>query len=469
MEIKKKYFIFSIIVLFNIVLKSLFADHASFNYDEIISVKDTLLHFGHIKHEAEWDNNPPFFYYCLWVWHSIIPISEFNSRLLSIVFVSFSIGFSFLFSIKYLNNRTSFFSVVLLSLSNFLTYYSLETRTYSLVVFLVLLSTLQLFKYIEKPSLINLLVLSLINFLIIYSHYISGIVLLMQFLFIGIYYKKLIKPFISIQTIFICGLIFLRFTKKQFLHIINFNKKGDFWLQTATIDDLYETIKNLFYNQFTLYFFILAIVVYIYNFLRKKKEETRNAQIYCFLIGICPIFFLFFIGIFKTVFLDRYLIFCIPFATILMSFQLTRDKLVGFGSFIILFIIQIVNYKLMKDSSMDYRSISEIVKHNESKGDYIVINTKDNLGLFEYYYDKPKFLRYKNIDSLCRTQNIYGVNDLESLKEINFARRNKIFLIQSFHKIGKNNNPLEEYLTSKYKKVYSTNFFNGVEFNVFKN
>ena len=93
-----KYLFFILIVIANIVLKSIYLDATPFWYDEMISVKDTQLDFGHIKHESEWDNNPPFYYYCLWVWHSIIPVSEFSSRFLSVLFVSFSIGLLYLFA-----------------------------------------------------------------------------------------------------------------------------------------------------------------------------------------------------------------------------------------------------------------------------------------------------------------------------------------------------------------------------------
>ena len=72
--------------IFNIVFKFIYIDHSAYSYDEMISVKDTLLDFGHIKHESEWDTNPPFYYYCIWCWQKIAGLSEFGIRSFSALF-----------------------------------------------------------------------------------------------------------------------------------------------------------------------------------------------------------------------------------------------------------------------------------------------------------------------------------------------------------------------------------------------
>jgi uncharacterized membrane protein len=467
--IKNKYFIFFSVVIINIFLKSFFSGHTPFNYDEMISIKNTKLDFGHIKHEAEWDNNPPFFYYCLWVWHKVIPVSEFSSRFLTVVFMSLGIGLSFLFSLKYFDFKTAFFSTILLTLSNFLSYYSLEVRTYSLVFFLALLSTNLFFKFIEKPKIANLLLLSLVNFLIIYSHYISGIIIVIQYLFILIYYKKNALFFFSFQTIAICGLVFIRFTKKQFLNIFHFNDSGEFWLKTATFDDLLLTIKNLYNGEFIALFFTLGFLTFLYFYFMDKSQKSMKIQVYCFLLGICSVLFLFFLGLYKAVFLDRYLIFCIPFATILVSSQLVRFKTVGVYIFLIVFIFQVIYFKREKDSGMDYRGLAKLIKEIRIEKDLIIINTSDNLELFEYYMDKNIFLKYKNLDSLAKSQEIYAVNSIEEVNSISFPKNSRVFLIQSYHKINKTTNQIQEYLAEKKHQKYSSVLYNGIEFSVFGN
>ena len=263
MILRNRCFFFFLIVLINVLVKSLYADFSSFTFDESISVRNCFIYVWDIKYEAEWDNNPPFYYYCFWVWHKLIPINEFNSRFLSILFVSLAIGVSFLFARKYFNKTTAFYTAILLSLSNFLAYYSLEARSYALVLLLALLSSWQFFKYLNTSTWQNLLLLSFINFLLIYTHYISGIILLAQYVFVGLYQKKQVKFFLLFQTAVLLSLVLLRFTKKQYLNIFGFNSKGDFWLKTATGKDLLDALENLFYNRFSAVFFIIVLIIFI--------------------------------------------------------------------------------------------------------------------------------------------------------------------------------------------------------------
>ncbi len=466
---KRTYLFFALIVLVNVFLKLIYCNYSPFSYDEIISVKDTLLDFGHIKHEAEWDNNPPFYYYCLWVWHTMLPISELNSRLLSVIFASIAIGLGFLFAQKHFGNKTAFFSAALLTVSNFLTFYAQETRTYALVLLLVMISSFLFFKYVQKPGYANLLLLSFVNFLIIYSHYIAGLVLVAQYAMIFFYHKKNIKVYFLVQTLFIGLLVYLRFTKKQFLNIFNYNHKGDFWLKKATFNDLLTGVSEIFSSKIVACICVLVLLVFCFNYVRNNSDKQfKEVKTYCLLLGLVSILLLFFLGTFKALFLPRYLVFCVPFATILIVYQLTELKWVGVGVVCTLIAIQLPGLKIKKESGMDYRSIASLIKTNKKDNDHVVINTRDNLILFEYYYNKNNFLRYRNIDSLCGTEKIYGMNELNDLRGLNYEPNSHVFLIQSFHKLDKTNNPMEEYLASKASKIYTTNFYKGVEVNIFK-
>ncbi len=467
MILNNKYFLFLLIVIFNIIIKSIFLDVTPFWYDEMISVKDTQLDFGHIKHESEWDNNPPFYYYCLWVWHTIIPVSEFNTRFLGVLFISFAIGLTYLFANKYFSNKIAIATCILLSLSNFIFFYSQEARAYSLVLLLSIISAFQFFKYLNNSGVLNLIILSLINFLIIYTHYISGLIVFVQYVMILFFYRKKILPFFGIQSLIIIGLILLRFTKKQFLNIINFNKKDDFWLKPAKFQDLINSISELFYNNFTAIIFVVVLLVYTFFYFSKKSEDKDHVKIYCLLLGFFSIFFLFTIGIFKPIFLARYLIFCIPFATILVVHQLFRFNKTGVIMVLVLIAFQSYSITIVKRLSSDYRSLAKVVNEYKKPDDIVIINTKDNKGLYLYYsYDH--FLREEAFDSLCTINHIYALNDTSDLNKINYGKKPNIFLIQSFHNLKNNINPVEKYFIKRNKKVFSTKFYNAIEFTVFK-
>lgn len=469
MKEERKYIIFFLIVAANVFLKALFSDYSPFSYDEIISVKNTLLDFGHIKHEAEWDNNPPFYYYCLWVWHQIIPISEYNSRLLSVLFVAFAIGLTFLFTSKYFNVNIGISTALLLSLSNFVTYYSQETRAYSLVLLLVMTSSILFFRYLNKSTIWNLLFLSLINFLIVYSHYIAGLVLVVQYLFIILFKKEKVKLYIPIQTGLIVLLIFLRFTKKQFNNILNFNHKEDFWLKPAGFKELLQAFSELFYNNTTAIVFIFLGLVFVFQYIKGRQEDVFKVKLYCFFLGFLTILLLFSIGTFKALFLPRYLIFCIPFATIVVIYQLSDLKLYGYYLVALLVCLQLFVIQLRKNSDTDYRSIAHVIKANKSPNDAVIINTRDNLLLFQYYYNRDNFMKYKDLDSVSKAENIFGINTLEKLQTVDLKPNTFTYLIQSFHKIRQENNVFKEFISKNHQILFTTTSYDGIEFSVFKN
>lgn len=468
MVVKNRYLIFLLIVSVNIILKLYYADINPFWYDEIISVKNTLLDFGHIKHEAEWDNNPPFYYYCLWVWHKLFPISEFNSRLLSVIFISVSIGLVFVFAQKHFNTKTAFLTVILLSLSNFLTFYAQEARAYSLVLLLVLVSTILFFKYLKTPSIPKLIILSLVNFLIIYTHYIAGIVLMVQYLVILCFFRNHVKNYFTIQSVILIILVLVRFTKKQFLNILNFNNKKDFWLKPAKFDDLVSAVSELFFNPITAIVFTIIFFIFIFNYYKSSVDDNYKVKLYCLLLGFGSVLVLFTIGTYKSVFLPRYLIFCIPFAALIVVHQFTLYYKYGWGALITLICIQLFSCRLAKSKGQDYKSVANVIKVFKKSEDAVIINTRDNLLLFVYYYNKNYFVKYKNLDSICAVENIYGINDTSQLKAITIHSNSKVFLLQSFHNLSNIENILKENIGLHFKQIYSSTSFKGVEFSIFK-
>ena len=177
---KNIYLYFFIVFIVNFLFKIFYLDYSSFWFDEIISVQSASLDFGHIKHVSEWDKNPPFYYYCLSVWIKLINDSEYTVRLLSVIFSSLAAGFVFILANKWINKTTAIISSFLFLSSDVLYYYSHEARAYSLILLLSLISTYFYFKLKESYSYKLIIALGVVNFLMIYTHYISGIIIVFQ-------------------------------------------------------------------------------------------------------------------------------------------------------------------------------------------------------------------------------------------------------------------------------------------------
>ncbi len=462
------YFLFFFIL--NFILKILFLEHNPFSYDEIISVGITQKDFGHVKHDAEWDNNPPFYYYCLWVWLKIFPITEFYSRLMSVLFTSTAVSLAFILIRKKLNIFTAILTCLFLSLSNIILFYAHDARAYSLILLLGVVSTLLFFKFLEKPSYFNLFFLALTNFLILYSHYIAALIIVGQYLFILFVEKRQFLKLYVYQNLFIIGFVLLRFTKKQFKLIFNFNINGDFWLKPATFDDFLYSINQLF---FTYNLFVLTFLLSIFGFyfvLKKKRNENIKFLIYCFIIGYFSILILYVLGSFKAVYLDRYLIFTIPFVIIFNIYCISKIKKVGAYISALIIIPLIININLCPLKGMDYKPVATIIKQQNYKNEScILINTSDNLNLFYYYYDYTNFVNVRKHDSLILKEKIFGINDTNQFNDLNIQNYKLIYLVQSFNKKnGNGEDIIRKFLKQYYNQIFYTNTFMATEFSIFK-
>lgn len=457
---------FFIIVFVNIALKIICLDYSSLWFDEVVSVECAWLDFGHIKHVSEWDNNPPFYYYLLSVWVKIFNDSEFCVRLLSVIFSSLAGGVTFLFANKFFNKTTAILSSLLFISSNFLFYYSHEARAYSLVLVLVLLSSYMFLNFTLKNKWIHVFLLGFINFLIVYTHYISAIVILFQILMALIYFDK--KNIIKISSSYVITLLLIifRFTNKQYLLIFSFkNPENKFWLEKSNFSMLIEVLRDFFLNNYLIFPFFILIVLGVLVAL--KNKEIKLNVIYSLFIGIGSIIFLFIIRKKISIFLDRYLIFSIPFIFILIAFDLSTLKTSKYFYFIFftiafIFIIKI-NFTTLKP--MDYKNMVNFIKYFKTKNDLIIVKQSAIPILFGYYYEKD-FLKNKK-KTLPDTTNVILCNSFIN-PNININNFNRIIILDVFNDNELNNKNFLINL-SKYKKKQSDyTFYKGINISFYQ-
>jgi uncharacterized membrane protein len=382
---------FLIIVLVNILFKVIQLDFSSFWYDEIVSIESASLDFGHIKHVSEWDNNPPFYYYCLSVWIKLFNDSEFCVRLLSVIFSSLSAGVIFLLANKFFNKSTAIIASFLYLSSNFLYFYSHEARAYALISLLVLVSSYLFLNFKEKNTWKHIVFLGIINFLIAYTHYIAGLVLVFEVLFVLFYFDKKQKVKFLNSVLISILLIFIRFTKKQFLLIFAFNSpESTFWLKKSEFSYLQEVLSEFFFDYYLIIPLLLVITVGIVLSHKYKNEKSNFEVIYSLIVGLGSIIIVYLVGIKVSIFLDRYLIFAVPFIYILIAYSFSFIKNKYFGIiFSMLFLIYFsfkIDYKTPKP--MDYKNAVGFIKHITTAEDLIIVKFNAVPSLFCYYYEK---------------------------------------------------------------------------------
>lgn len=459
-----------LLLLLNIVVHSFNLGDEPFWYDEIVSVKASLLDFGHIKHMAEWDNNPPFYYYCVWVWTKIFGITEAGVRSLNMLFHLGSVILLFRFISKNLNVLIATISSLLFSLNDFIFYYTHEARCYTLTVFLVIASSVIFFNLLKKTSKLNIFLFGLVNFLLIYTHYIAGISFAIQLCFVVVFHRNKIKPYLWSLLITILFVV-IRFSKKQFLIIFGFNSRSDdFWLQKATADDLKTVLFQLFSNTniaFLLWGFTgLSIVSFLY-FSKRYNKDAKNLILYAFGLSVITVLIIYVIGSITPLFLGRYLLFTIPFFCVLIPLFSFTNKILQYILIVLSFgLTYNINYSPKKPSN--YKLAVNVVKQLEKiEKPKIIIQTKDVTALFAYYYDVEIFKDYKNLKKNLNALNIFESENFSEFETINVNDSKFLILLQTFD-TESDTRKLFDYMNAKGFLSKTTNAIRGVRVTCFR-
>lgn len=459
-----KLFLFIVFVA-NLLFRLYNIDLAPFSYDESITLKDTLLDFGHIKHEAEWDANPPFYYYCIWIWVKIFGTSEFTLRAFSALMSALSLLIVSPFLAKNYSRTSSLAFVLIFTFHPVIFYYAQEARCYSLVLLLTSLTLVVFKNFMNKPSAKSIVLLALFNFLLLYTHYITFFILFFQLVII-LASKNNFK-FFSISAVLTLILILIRFTKKQFLVIfgVGTNSVKDAWIQHSTIGDYAQFIEKMYFH-YLIYIAVVLISGYLLYKSFKSDHETKFIILFIGLTSLLAPILFFVIGTFTPIFIDRYVLYAIYLSFIAIAISCHFQK----SSYLIvlaLIIFSLVKFNWCYNKGFDMRSVAEFVKTNQ-KDNMVIINTKDLTGLFLYYYNKDIF---KQIDENGKydlsSKNIYSASSLADFKSLDLDKQRSILLFQGFDNEASNKD-IYGHFREKGFSIQYFNIFTGIKFVLLK-
>ncbi len=215
--------------------------------------------------------------------------------------------------------------------------------------------------------------------------------------------------------------------------------------------------------------FYLALIIYVlFTIIRNKNKIQDQFVVYSLISGIGTIVFLFFLGLIKPLFLDRYVLFTLPFVYIFLATTLCKLRGLGLVALSIVFVVGLSKISFVKDCGMDYRNITSLVKKLKKADDLVIINTKDNLHLFCYYFDKELYLSNKKTDSLFNNISIIGVEDTIHLMKYKDMNKSRVILVQSYHTINNRKDLVGRFLDQHEKVLYNDNSNKGIELSIYK-
>ena len=170
------------IFLLGLALRMYNLDSQSLWFDEAYSYKMSRLGLlGILKTiVSESENHPPVYYWILHLWTSLLGYSEFSLRLFSAITGSLTIPLIYLFGKTIFNKTVGLFAALILATAPYQIYYAQEARSYTLIVFLAILSYYFFIRLSDRYSAGNGIGYLLTCIALIYTHFLGALVIIAQ-------------------------------------------------------------------------------------------------------------------------------------------------------------------------------------------------------------------------------------------------------------------------------------------------
>jgi hypothetical protein len=191
-----------LILFLSFMMRYFLLDWNSYWLDELFSVYDRGIRLGSalevLRYHQDIGSIKPLYEFLLFNWMSLFGHSEVATRLLSTIYVTLSILFLYLFTLRIFRRRIAIASTIFYSVSYMAIYYSLESRYYGQILFLSTLSSYLLVLYLHslgqdycwKRLLINsyFFLLTLSNVALMLSHNFTFLFIFTQGIFFYFYF-----------------------------------------------------------------------------------------------------------------------------------------------------------------------------------------------------------------------------------------------------------------------------------------
>jgi uncharacterized membrane protein len=324
------------------------------------------------------------YYYPLKFLTYIFGHSIYVLRFFSAFFGVASVYLIYLFVKELINKKTAYIATILMAVNFFHIYYSQEARSYSLLLFFILLASYRLIKFIKNRNITNAIILGITIGLIPSAHPLGILNIFTIALFMLIYFFidtnktekiKLLKLYL------ISGVSSLFVIFPALSIIFRVSKISSFWVADPT----FESIKFTFFeilgkDNFLFYLYIIGVVAFFVLFFINKddKNKPKNKYLHLFII----IWITMNIGLIiaksylqVSIIQSRYFIGSLPIFIIALAYVLSSIKSKKISYFLVVLLILFSLYNLVFSkkyyatvTKSEWRAVSqEIIKRNDKK------------------------------------------------------------------------------------------------------
>lgn len=386
---KEKLFLF-IILIISLSLRVYDLENIQMWFDEGQSIWiSSLNNISNFIKELVICGQQPLHYMLLHLWINCFGKSELSVRFLSVIFGVLTILMSYKISKLIFDSHTGMLCAFLIGLSTLHISYSQEIRTYTLTLFLSLLSIYFFIRLLENNNIKILTGLIISNALLIYSHLSGAPVILTQNIYILIQYffNKNLK--FNIKTWLISqGLILILFMPWIIATMIYYKEKSAslfFWVPAISIDGVIKTFISFSGSKYLLLIFIILFLFNIKSLILKKDN-----YFFLFLWLLIPFANLLAISeIFFPIYHKKYvLIALIPFYILVSKGLMNINSTVRIIILTVIVALSLNNLKNYYSTPKKYqwKEVVSFVEEHATSQDLIVFNAarcrKYN---FDYY------------------------------------------------------------------------------------
>jgi len=403
-----------LIFLLGLFLRVCYLGAESMWFDEVYSIGMSHLSPINIVKEIfrQHENNPPLYYVLLHYWVSFFGDSEFASRMLSVIPGSLSVLFIYKFGKELFNKNAGLIAALIMAVSVFQIKYSQEARTYSLIVFLALLSNYFFFRLLSAHKFKYILGYFLTSALLVYDHFYWVFYIAAQNIYV--FTKMIINPngkWPGFKRWMALQFILVAVSLPEFILLRGADAMHEgFWRARPNLHTVVDTILQFSGSlPLLILFFVLSVYMVICAIgatLKSAHKEpvsrtggimqdpplsNKIDKVYFLIVLLfTPVIFAFIISmILNPIYGDRYLIGVPPALYILVAAGIDnlgfkKLKVIAVVLIVGLSLLQIYRYYLSVDKHQ-WREAVHYIEENASPGDLIMVYPDFELISLEYY------------------------------------------------------------------------------------
>lgn len=304
-----------VLLVVAVVLRVGYVGKTNLGYDESFSLHAALQSVPDLVKMLCRGDNPPLWELLLHYWVKVFGVSEVSIRSLSLIFSALTVVPVYWLGEKYLHRFVGVAAALCYAFSTFSIYMAHECRVYSLIGFCTACSVLLFMSAVHESKRYKFILLTLVNLMLMYGHYLSVWIIMMEFLIaLGVkpIRQKIGKPYLMHATALV--LLFVPMFPVLFTRFFDSGVNGTWIAKTTSPEALYDFLWRMCNVPVTT---VLAMVILVATFIVliisivNKKCGLGNLGLIT-LFWVVPLLVSFVLSYFTGFFLDRYFYFLFP-------------------------------------------------------------------------------------------------------------------------------------------------------------